>query len=64
VTAKLQFYGWDLSRTTLTKIELGERTLADCELLAITDVLGISLDALAAKADRAHIRRVLRGLRR
>ena len=64
VAAKLQLYGWDLGRTTLTKIELGERTVADCELLAMADVLGVSLDAIAATADRTRIGRVLRGLRR
>jgi len=64
VVAKLQLFGWDIGRTTWTKIELGERTLTDCELIAIADLLEISLDDLAKKAQRATVRRVLRTLRR
>lgn len=62
--AKLQLFGWDVGRTTWTKGELGERTLSDCELIAVSEVLGISLDMLAAKADRGEVRRILRTLRR
>ena len=64
LTAKLQLYGWDVGRTTWTKIELGERTLSDCELIAVADVLDVRLDALVAKADRREVRRVLRTLQR
>jgi hypothetical protein len=35
LTAKLQRYGWDLDRTSWTRIELGERIVSDCELVAI-----------------------------
>lgn len=64
LAAKLQLYGWDVGRTTWTKIELGERTITDCELLAVADVLSLNLDALAAGADPAAVKRVLRALRR
>ena len=64
LAAKLQLYGWDVGRTTWTKIELGERAVTDCELLAIADVLGLSLDALAKSAKRESVRRVLRALKR
>lgn len=64
LAAKLQRYGWDVGRTTWTKIELGERTVSDCELLAIADVLDLDLAVLAAKADRVRVRRILRALRR
>lgn len=64
LAARLQLFGWDIGRTTWTKIELGERTVSDCELIAVAEVLGISLDALAAKADRGAVRRVLRTLHR
>ncbi len=64
VTAKLQRFGWDIGRTTWTKIELGQRTLSDCELIAVADVLGVSLDRLATEVQRATVRRVLSTLRR
>jgi len=44
---KLQIYGWDVERTLITKIELRRRCITDYELIAIADVLGISLDELA-----------------
>lgn len=64
LATSLQLFGWDIGRTTWTKIELGERTLSDCELIAVAEVLGISLDALAAAANRVTVRRVLRTLHR
>ncbi len=44
---KLQLNGWDVERTVITKIELHRRCITDYELLAIADVLGVSLDSLA-----------------
>jgi transcriptional regulator with XRE-family HTH domain len=64
LAAKLQLRGWDVGRTTWTKIELGERTLSDCELFTVADVLGISLDGLAAGADKKAIRAILGSLER
>ncbi len=44
---KLQLYGWDVERTVVTKIELRQRCVTDFELIAIAEVLNISLDKLA-----------------
>ena len=64
MTAKLQLFGWDIGRTTWTKIELGQRTLSDCELFAVADVLGVSLDKLAVEVQRVTVRRILSTLKR
>lgn len=60
VVARLQVYGWDIDRTSWVRIENGERSLTDCELVAVADVLGASVDAMIAAANRAKVRRVLR----
>jgi transcriptional regulator with XRE-family HTH domain len=44
---ELQLYGWDEERTVITKIELRRRCVTDIELIAIAEVLRISLDKLA-----------------
>ena len=44
---KLQLYGWDVERTIITKIELRRRCITDYELIAIAEVLDMSLDLLA-----------------
>lgn len=64
LAAKLQIYGWDVDRTGWVRVENGERVLSDCELIAVADVLGISLDAIAANADRTKVRRILRTVSR
>jgi transcriptional regulator with XRE-family HTH domain len=64
VVAKLQLFGWDLGRTTWTKIELGERTVTDCELFAIAEVLGLDLGGLFSQMQRPAVRKVLCSLQR
>jgi transcriptional regulator with XRE-family HTH domain len=64
LAAKLQIYGWDIDRTGWVRVETGERVLSDCELIALVDVLALSLDAIVAVADRVKVRRVLRTLDR
>lgn len=44
---ELQLYGWDVERSVITKIELRRRCVTDFELMAIAEVLKISLDKLA-----------------
>lgn len=44
---KLQIYGWDVERTVITKIELRRRCITDYELIAIAEILEISIDKLA-----------------
>jgi transcriptional regulator with XRE-family HTH domain len=64
LAAKLQLLGWDVGRTTWTKVELGERTLSDCELFAVASVLDVSLDDLAATVNPKVLREILGSLAR
>jgi DNA-binding XRE family transcriptional regulator len=43
---KLQLAGWDVSRTSLAKLESRLRWVPDCELLFLSKVLGVELRAL------------------
>jgi len=40
LTAKLQVAGWDIDRSLVTLIEIGQRTLFDYELEFFLDVFG------------------------
>lgn len=64
LAAQLQLIGWDVGRTTWTKIELGERTVSDAELVAVARLLDMSLDAAIAEADPEVLRSILGTLRR
>lgn len=46
LAAKLQRAGWDVSRTSLAKIEAQLRWVADCELYMLAKVLGVELSEL------------------
>jgi transcriptional regulator with XRE-family HTH domain len=43
---KLQLAGWDVSRTSLAKLESRLRRIPDCELLFLSKALGVSLPEL------------------
>jgi DNA-binding XRE family transcriptional regulator len=43
---KLQLAGWDVSRTSLAKLESGLRWVSDCELLFLAKVLSVGLEDL------------------
>jgi transcriptional regulator with XRE-family HTH domain len=43
---KLQLSGWDVSRTSLAKLEAGLRWVSDCELLFLAKVLSVDLAGL------------------
>jgi transcriptional regulator with XRE-family HTH domain len=64
LAARLQRYGWDIGRTTVTKIELGERCVTDFELIAIADVLQVAVEALIGGAERKSVVRMLNDLDR
>jgi transcriptional regulator with XRE-family HTH domain len=64
LAARLQRYGWDVGRTTITKIELGERCVTDFELVALADVLQITVEAMIAAAERKNVVRMLNDLDR
>ena len=44
--AKLQVWGWDVSRESLAKLEAQFRRVPDCELLFLSKVLGVKLTDL------------------
>ena len=64
LAAKLQLFGWDIPRMTITKIELGHRCVSDVELVAIAESLSVSTQTLLADADRQIVRKVLGIVRR
>ena len=65
LAAQLQRYGWDVGRTTITKIELGERCVTDFELIAIADVLQVGVQVLVGRhAGRKKIVQMLNDLDR
>ncbi|MEI6351747.1 MAG: helix-turn-helix transcriptional regulator [Verrucomicrobiota bacterium] len=49
LAAVLQRAGWDISRTSLAKIEAQLRWVADCELFILADVLGVRMEQLFPK---------------
>jgi transcriptional regulator with XRE-family HTH domain len=46
---KLQLAGWDVSRTSLAKLESQLRRCPDCELLFLSKVLGVDVAILFPK---------------
>jgi transcriptional regulator with XRE-family HTH domain len=46
---KLQLLGWSISRHSLSKLELGQRRVSDCELFFLAKVLHIDLRDLFPK---------------
>jgi transcriptional regulator with XRE-family HTH domain len=46
LAARLQRAGWDVSRTSLAKIEAQLRWVADCELYFLAVALGVSMEDL------------------
>jgi len=47
---KLQLAGWDVSRTSLAKLESQLRRIPDCELLFLSKVLGVGIAELFPRA--------------
>jgi transcriptional regulator with XRE-family HTH domain len=46
LSAKLQVFGWDVSRESLAKLETRQRRVPDGELFILAKVLGTTTDAL------------------
>ena len=46
LAAKLQIFGWDVSRESLAKLETQQRRVPDGELLIFAKVLGVQTDDL------------------
>ena len=49
LSARLQVYGCDITRSALAKIEVGQRHLYPDEIMAIKESLGISYDDIFRK---------------
>ena len=50
VARRCQLTGWDISRDTITKIELNRRLVADYEIHLLAAALSVPADKLMAKA--------------
>jgi len=46
---RLQLQGWDISRTSLAKLEAELRWVSDCELIFLSKALGVPLPDLYPK---------------
>ena len=46
LAAKLQINGGDFVRLTINRIEKGERSVTDYELVQLADILGVDIDYL------------------
>lgn len=46
VAERLQLAGWDVGETSITHIELGRRSIIDCELALILKAIGARLSDL------------------
>lgn len=51
LSAKMQVAGYDLDKYAIRRIENGERFVTDTEVLAFSEVLGISKDELLKRPD-------------
>ena len=49
LAANLQIMGVNIERDSVSRIEIGTRFVADYELLAISEILGVSLEYLLGK---------------
>lgn len=49
LAAKLQINGIMLERDSVSRIEIGTRFVADYELMALSDILGVSVDWLLGR---------------
>ena len=50
LSAKLQLFGWDVSRESLAKLETQQRRVPDGELFVIAKVLGVRTDELFSQS--------------
>ena len=48
---KLQLYGIDVDKNAIQRIECGKRFVTDIELVAIAEVLNVSVSCLLEKTD-------------
>ena len=53
---KLQLYGWDTSRESITRLENRDRRVPDLELFVLAKILGVKTDDLFPKNARARVK--------
>jgi transcriptional regulator with XRE-family HTH domain len=56
LAVKLQLFGWDTSRLSVTRLENRERRVPDVELFVLAKVLGTSADELFPRNLRSTIK--------
>lgn len=56
LAAKLQLFGWDISRESVSKLENHQRRVPDLELFILSKVLGTGMEELFARNLRSKIR--------
>jgi transcriptional regulator with XRE-family HTH domain len=56
LAVKVQLFGWDTSRLSVTRLENQERRVPDVELFVFAKVLGVSADDLFPRNLRETIR--------
>ncbi len=56
LAVKLQLFGWDTSRVSVTKLEGQTRRVPDLELFVLAKVLGVSVDELFPRNLRGKIK--------
>ena len=53
---KLQLYGWDTSRESVTRLETQDRRVPDLEIFVLAKVLGVATDDLFPRNLRVKIK--------
>jgi transcriptional regulator with XRE-family HTH domain len=56
LAAKLQLYGWDMSRESVTNLEIQKRRVPDLEVLVLARVLGVKTEELFPRNIRGKLK--------
>jgi transcriptional regulator with XRE-family HTH domain len=56
LAAKLQLFGWDTSRESVTRMENGDRRVPDLELFVVAKVLSVKTDELFPRNLRGKVK--------
>ena len=56
LAAKLQPFGWDTSRESVTRLENGDRRVPDLELFVVAKVMDVKIDDLFPRNLRGKVR--------
>jgi transcriptional regulator with XRE-family HTH domain len=58
LAVKLQLYGWDTSRESVTRLENQDRRVPDLELYVLARILGVKADELLPRLLRGKVREI------